>query len=179
MGNTSDALRLITDELNDIDGAIEFCKTHDDAELWEQLIDHSESRPAFVNVLLRNIGTHVDPRLLIQRIRNGLHVPGLRDSLVKILHDYRLQISLQEQSQKIFVSDCFGLHERLVRMHQRAVAVREDQVCGACHRRILGSVASIVVFFCRHAFHVDCLNVVDTCPICYASALHISNKNKT
>ena len=134
MGNTSDALRLITDELNDIDGAIEFCKTHDDAELWEQLIDHSESRPAFVNVLLRNIGTHVDPRLLIQRIRNGLHVPGLRDSLVKILHDYRLQISLQEQSQKIFVSDCFGLHERLVRMHQRAVAVREDQVRSASRK---------------------------------------------
>ena len=48
----------------------------------------------FINVLLRNIGTHVDPRLLIQKIEYGTEVPGLRDSLVKILHDYNLQVVL-------------------------------------------------------------------------------------
>ena len=48
----------------------------------------------FVNVLLRNIGTHVDPRLIIQRIEYGMEVAGLRDSLVKILHDYNLQVSI-------------------------------------------------------------------------------------
>ena len=115
----------------------------------------------FVNVLLRNIGTHVDPRLLIQRIGYGMQVPGLRDSLVKILHDYNLQISLQEESRKILVSDCFSLHQRLVHIHQRGVAVRggsyiscplvlfvgfivffiliDDQICGSCHRKIINS----------------------------------------
>lgn len=77
-----------------------------------------------MNVLLRNIGTHIDPRILIERIEYGTEIPGLRDSLVKILHDYNLQISLQEESRKILVSDCFGLHERLVRIHQRGIAIR-------------------------------------------------------
>ncbi len=36
------------------------------------------------------------------------------------------QISLQEESQKILVSDCFSLHERLVRIHQRGMAIRGD-----------------------------------------------------
>jgi len=56
----------------------------------------------FVNVLLRNIGTHVDPRLLIQRIEYGMQVPGLRDSLVKILHDYNLQVF---QCYKFFIKN--------------------------------------------------------------------------
>lgn len=47
----------------------------------------------FITVLLQNIGTHVDPIMLIQKIPNGMEIPGLRDSLVKILHDYTLQVS--------------------------------------------------------------------------------------
>lgn len=45
MGNTRDALRLIMGQLNDIDQAIEFCKTYDDPELWEQLIGYSLAKP--------------------------------------------------------------------------------------------------------------------------------------
>lgn len=45
MGNTRDALRLIMDQLNDINQAIEFCKTYDDPELWEQLIGYSLAKP--------------------------------------------------------------------------------------------------------------------------------------
>jgi len=165
MGNTCDALRLIMKQLNDIHQAIEFCKRYDDPELWEQLIGYSVAQPEFINVLLRNIGTHVDPRLLIQKIEYGTEVPGLRDSLVKILHDYNLQISLQEESQKILVSDCFSLHERLVRIHQRGIPIRDEQICGACHRRIIPAdsrqqITGMVAFFCRHAFHTDCLTTV-------------------
>ncbi len=47
---------------------------------------------AFITGLLQNIGTHVDPIILIQRIREGMEIPGLRDSLVKILQDYNLQV---------------------------------------------------------------------------------------
>lgn len=48
--------------------------------------------PAFITGLLNNIGTHVDPILLIYRIKEGMEIPNLRDSLVKILHDYNLQV---------------------------------------------------------------------------------------
>ena len=45
MGNTSDALKLITEQLKDIYQAIEFCKTYDEPELWDQLIGYSLTRP--------------------------------------------------------------------------------------------------------------------------------------
>lgn len=48
--------------------------------------------PAFITGLLNNIGTHVDPILLIHRIKEGMEIPNLRDSLVKILQDYNLQV---------------------------------------------------------------------------------------
>ena len=61
-------------------------------DLWHDLIDFSIDKPYFVHVLLHNIGTHVDPRILIERIENGREIPGLRDSLVQIMHDYQLQV---------------------------------------------------------------------------------------
>lgn len=49
--------------------------------------------PDFITGLLNNIGTHVDPIILIRRIRTGMEIPELRDSLVKILQDYNLQVN--------------------------------------------------------------------------------------
>ncbi|XP_041045619.1 vacuolar protein sorting-associated protein 41 homolog isoform X2 [Carcharodon carcharias] len=97
MGNSRRALQMITEELQDVDKAIEFAKEQDDAELWEDLISHSIDKPPFITGLLNNIGTHVDPILLIYRIKEGMEIPNLRDSLVKILQDYNLQ-TLQKHS---------------------------------------------------------------------------------
>lgn len=111
---------MIMEELQDVDKAIEFAKEQDDAELWEDLISYSIDKPrillswplflsfaclnmwrflslappAFITGLLNNIGTHVDPILLIHRIKEGMEIPNLRDSLVKILQDYNLQVWL-------------------------------------------------------------------------------------
>jgi hypothetical protein len=109
MGNTKQALHLITNELCDVDQAIEFCKEHNDHELWQDLINYSIDKPcmsvslyhlnstffsaAFITGLLHNIGTHVDPIILIQKIQEGMQIPGLRDSLVRILQDYNLQVT--------------------------------------------------------------------------------------
>ena len=60
-------------------------------------------------MLFLTLGTHVDPRILVERIENGREIPGLRDSLVQIMQDYRLQVNLQEGCNKILVSDCFTL----------------------------------------------------------------------
>ena len=120
--------------------------------------------PAFITGLLHNIGTHVDPIILIQKIREGLKIPGLRDSLVKILQDYNLQvvinlpkriivmvprkvfnncsflqISLREGCKKILVSDCFGLIEKLTRTQRRGVNVEEKQMCQACQDKLIVS----------------------------------------
>ena len=72
-------------------------------DLWHDLIDFSIDKPYFVHVLLHNIGTHVDPRILIERIEAGREIPGLRDSLVQIMHDYQLQVC------STIFSGCFDL----------------------------------------------------------------------
>lgn len=93
MSRLREALSLITSESYDIHKAVEFCKKYDDEDLWIDLIDFSIDKPFFVHVLLNNIGTHVDPTILIKRIENGREIPGLRDSLVQIMQDYRLQVT--------------------------------------------------------------------------------------
>lgn len=76
-------------------------------DLWRDLIEFSIDKPYFVHVLLHNIGTHVDPRILVEKIENGREIPGLRDSLVQIMHDYQLQvISSKKQRSSIFIF-CF------------------------------------------------------------------------
>ncbi|KAF4801471.1 Vacuolar protein sorting-associated protein 41 like protein [Turdus rufiventris] len=94
MGNSRSALKMIMEELHDVDKAIEFAKEQDDGELWEDLILYSIDKPPFITGLLNNIGTHVDPILLIHRIKEGMEIPNLRDSLVKILQDYNLQVDV-------------------------------------------------------------------------------------
>ncbi|KFM71721.1 Vacuolar protein sorting-associated protein 41-like protein, partial [Stegodyphus mimosarum] len=174
MGNTRQALQQITEQLQDIDQAIEFCKEHNDKELWEDLIQSSLDKPGFITVLLQNIGTHVDPIMLIQKIRNGMKIPGLRDSLVKILHDYTLQISLREGCKKILVSDCYALLEKLHKLQKRGILVNEDQACPLCERKLhcndSRSGGNIIIFNCRHAFHEDCVpfQKMETCSICSA-----------
>ncbi|XP_014884004.1 vacuolar protein sorting-associated protein 41 homolog isoform X1 [Poecilia latipinna] len=168
MGNCRRALQMIMEEQEDVDKAIEFAKEQDDAELWEDLISYSIDKPPFITGLLNNIGTHVDPILLIKRIKEGMEIPNLRDSLVKILHDYNLQILLREGCKKILVADSLSLLKKMHRTQMRGVRVDEGNICESCHSTILPSDMaqpfSVVVFHCRHMFHKECLPSSGTIP---------------
>uniref|UniRef100_A0A8C7KZR5 Vacuolar protein sorting-associated protein 41 homolog n=1 Tax=Oncorhynchus kisutch TaxID=8019 RepID=A0A8C7KZR5_ONCKI len=168
MGNCRRALQMIMEELEDVDKAIEFAKEQDDAELWEDLISYSIDKPPFITGLLNNIGTHVDPILLIHRIKEGMEIPNLRDSLVKILHDYNLQILLREGCEKILVADSLSLLQKMHRTQMRGVRVDEESICESCHASILPSDMaqnfSVAVFHCRHMFHKECLPSPGTIP---------------
>lgn len=172
MGNTKEALHQIMAKLGDVHQAIAFCKEHDDSELWADLIEYSLDKPPFITTLLHKIGAHVNPILLILRIPEGLDIPQLRDSLVKIMRDYNLQISLREGCKKILVSDCIGLLQKLHRQQSRGIAIAHDQLCHACNRRILSKdvrhMEDVVVFFCKHAFHSNCLPSLPMCSLCSA-----------
>jgi hypothetical protein len=63
--------------------------------------------------LLENVGAEIDPIRLIRRIKNGLEIPGLKPALIKILHDFNLQISLLEGCQAILHGDSADLAKRL------------------------------------------------------------------
>jgi len=166
MGNVLEALELITNDQLDIHAAVAFCKRHDDPELWSNLVESSLDKPYFVHVLLHNIGTHVDPRILISKIRPGQEIPGLRDSLVQIMTDYRLQVSLQEGCKRILAADCHQMLAKLVKMQAKGLSVSEDRTCAKCQTKIVGSDQDILVFGCGHVFLADCCpNAV--CSICH------------
>lgn len=175
IGDTREALELINRELGDVQQALAFCQEHDDPDLWRDLIEHSLRKPEVITFLLARIGCHVDPRVLVQRIGPGVRIPGLRQALVSMLRQGRLQANIQEGCQKLLVADYFGLHEKLVCTQKRGLSVGDELVCGACHRKLLGSVTPssvkpLVVYNCRHSFHEQCLPLGGDkllCAICH------------
>ena len=90
---------------------------HRDPELWEDLVTYSESKPAFIRVLLLNSGgaTGVDPVKLIRRIRNGLKIEGLQEALVKILSDFSVASSLLTGCRAVLEGDLVEARDELRR----------------------------------------------------------------
>lgn len=171
MGNTKEALQCMM-RLNNIESAIEFCKEQDDVELWNQMIALSIENPNFMRALLSNVGTHIpDPVSLISQIPNDSKIEGLKDALVKILEEYKIQISLEERSKRILVHDNFSLFSKLIAQRTKPLIVSENSICAACRRPILLSGLTshgIRLFNCKHSFHEDCLESA-SCVLCSSS----------
>lgn len=175
IGNTREALQIIIEQLGDIGQAINFCQEHNDRELWTDLIKQTVDKPQYVTLLLKRIGNCMDPRMLIENIKPGCQITDLKDSLAKMMGDYHLQLSVQEACKAITLRNYFDLHERLVRGQQHGVAVTDDFVCSVCDGRIivrdLANASDLVVYNCRHSFHIGCLPSADQnlkCAVCNA-----------
>lgn len=172
MGDTKGALKVIMEQLDNVQKAIDFCKEQNDKDLWDDLITFSIDKPGFITGLLQNIGTHVDPIILIQKIQKGMKIPKLRDSLVKILQDYQLQIALREGCSKILVKDTYGLLTKQIRNRQSGYFVDVSQTCVFCEEPLIENdqrrLRDLYVFYCHHSFHRDCVeaNSMDSCMIC-------------
>ncbi|KAI9486141.1 MAG: hypothetical protein EXX96DRAFT_471553 [Benjaminiella poitrasii] len=121
MGDNKRALMLIIERLNDVQRAIDFAKEQKDDDLWEDLLTYSMDKPNFIRGLLENVGTDIEPLRLIKRIPDDLEIPGLKDALLKILHDYNLQTSLHEGCEKILVSDSVFLADKMYKAHKRGI----------------------------------------------------------
>lgn len=149
MGNTLEALSIIVTKLEDIQMAIDFCKEHDDMDLWNELINQSLDRPEIMTKLLDGIAGFINPEILVNKIKMGQCIPGLKDSLVKMLCDLRLQVSIQDGCNNILVRDYYNLHDKLVRNQQKAIFVSYDHVCGMCRNDILIKGKSSIIQFSR------------------------------
>ncbi|CAB4404044.1 unnamed protein product [Rhizophagus irregularis] len=169
MGNNKEALMLIIGRLNDVQLAIDFAKEQDDDVLWEDLLTYSLDKPKFIIGLLENLGgANIDPIQLIKRIPDGMEIPGLKNALIKVLQDFNLQASLREGCQKILVSDSVAMANQLQKAQKRGIS-GDDLTCSICSNLITkdvaaDSVSSIIIFFCRHAFHETCLLTGDGLP---------------
>ncbi|KAH9076989.1 hypothetical protein EDB83DRAFT_2504290 [Lactarius deliciosus] len=164
MGDNKKALYLIIERLGDVNRAIDFAKDQNDDDLWEDLLKYSETRPPFIRGLLENVGAEIDPIRLIRRIKNGLEIPGLKPALIKILHDFNLQISLLEGCQAILHGDSSDLAKRLHRDQSSGFLITyvlsAKTLCPICDLPLQESPSTVVLLFlCRHAVHarhVDC-----------------------
>lgn len=96
--------------------------------------------PLFIKDLIDNIGLHVelvDPIVLIQRIDPDLNIPHLRDSLVGLLQEYRMQINIQESCKRILVPDTYSLLLKQKQIHTKGIQIDYDEKCGVCGLSIL------------------------------------------
>jgi len=174
MGNHKKALTLIIEKMGDIHMAIEFAKEENDEDLWDELITQSLNKPEFIKELLFNIGTYIDPKRLIKRIPPGLEIPKLRDALVKILHDFNLQVSLHEGCKTILDKDSVALIQKQFKSQTKGYSVIDSHTCQACHGHLVvedsREATNIVIFFCQHVYHDKCLqqdrHIEPYCLIC-------------
>ncbi|KAG6330412.1 hypothetical protein ID866_8678 [Astraeus odoratus] len=165
MGNNKKALNLIIERIGDVQQAIAFAKEQNDDDLWEDLLGYSETRPTFIRGLLENVGAEIDPIRLIRRIKNGLEIPGLKEALIKILHDFQLQISLLEGCQTIMNGDCSDLAKIRQKGQNSGFFLGEKATCPLCVeplRRLPQDL--LLLFLCRHLVHATCIDGVDDLP---------------
>lgn len=170
IGNTNEALQIIIEKLNDINQAINFCQEHNDKELWTDLIMHTVGKPEWVTLLLKRIGNYVDPRMLIENIQSGCEIKDLKESLAKMMCDYHLQMSVQEACKVITLRNYFDLHEKLIINQKKGISVTDEFLCSMCQGRIiirdLSNASDLIVYNCRHSFHIECLPDGVKCNYC-------------
>ncbi|KAG9317886.1 vacuolar protein sorting-associated protein 41 [Chiua virens] len=165
MGNNKKALTLIIERIGDVQQAIEFAKEQNDDDLWEDLLKYAETRPTFIRGLLENVGAEIDPIRLIRRIKNGLEIPGLKEALIKILHDFQLQISLLEGCQAILECDSTELARIRQRGQNSGFFLSAKALCLLCSEPLLRSPQDLLLLFlCRHVVHANCMDGVDDLP---------------
>lgn len=178
VGNTKRALELLITEIGNVDEAIEFCKEVDDLELWDELIHRSMGRPDFILGLLNNTGTHINPKLLIGKIPNGMRIPGLRGALVKILQDFNLQSELRRGCQTILCQDSVMLLRRLVKSMKQGMRVNPAGRCVLSNKQFSTEAKDdrLIAFRCGCTFMESALkakiaHTLDVtgdlyCPVC-------------
>ncbi|KAI0323327.1 vacuolar protein sorting-associated protein 41, partial [Cubamyces sp. BRFM 1775] len=166
MGNNKKALNPIIERLGDANRATDFAKEQHDDDLWEDLLRYSETRPgAYCRRSSANVGAEIDPIRLIRRIKNGLEIPGLKGALIKILHDFNLQVSLLEGCQTILNGDCADLVFKLHKNQTSGFFLGAKMPCPICNKPISQPPDGIVLLFlCRHVVYAHCVEHDDDLP---------------
>ncbi|GFZ48801.1 hypothetical protein JCM24511_06550 [Saitozyma sp. JCM 24511] len=162
MGNNKQALMLIIERLGDVQRAIDFAKEQADEDLWEDLLQYSETRPDFIRALLEHVGAEINPIRLIRRIRDGLEIPGLKPALVKILQASNLQVSLLEGCQAILNGDCALFAAALQAAQTGGAKASPTTTCMVCRLPLTSPPPNYdhptlsLLYLCKHPLHAIC-----------------------
>ncbi|KAJ1927354.1 Vacuolar protein sorting-associated protein 41 [Tieghemiomyces parasiticus] len=137
MGDSHRALQLILHRLHDVPQAIAFAREQNDPELWDELLSYARDQPEFVTGLLEHASSYVDPVKVLQSMVPGLQVPGLKRTVIQILHDLQLQVSLRRGCQIILNTDCVRFSDHLRRAQHLGIGVDRRALCLVCQEPIL------------------------------------------
>ncbi|KAL2014241.1 hypothetical protein VTN00DRAFT_1766 [Thermoascus crustaceus] len=121
MGQTKRALNLILSDLKDISQAISFCKSQDDPDLWEDLLNYSMDKPQYIHTLLTEAGMAIDPIKLVRRIPSGLEIQGLREGLARMIREHDIQASISQGAAKVMQSEVAVAMDTLRRGQRRGI----------------------------------------------------------
>jgi len=159
IGYLEEAIRLSVEKVGDVKEAISFVQKHNDSRLWDDLIQKSIGDPVFVSGLLDNLGTHINPLNLIEKIPTGMEIIGLRDRLVKIINDYLLHTSLSQGCNEVLKADVITLNKRMHTQSRRAIRIDPSTSSLISEQSIIGNAASrkrdVIAFFCNHTYFED------------------------
>ncbi|KAG1698919.1 hypothetical protein DVH05_014298 [Phytophthora capsici] len=162
MGQHKKALDLILTQRGDINQAIQFVQDHDEG-LWDYLIDLSLSSKDNVEELLKFASQHkIDPIKLIRKIPDDMKIENLKQKLIAIIANYRVQQNLCVGSRKVFDNDRVELLHRQVAAHKRGRRVAAKKACSICNELLRAPSSGMetvhaCVFECGHCYHLPCL----------------------
>ena len=97
------------------------------------------TNPQNIKSLLKTVGQYVDPLLIIERIPEGLEIPGLRDALQVVLRDSADRQAMWRSTERISSIDGMSLIQKLLKCRQRALFVGKGLVtkCSGCTQTLL------------------------------------------
>ena len=113
VGQNKRALKLVLEDLQDPDQAIEFAKQQNDQELWDDLLDYCLTRPLYLKTLLDKASGAVPPAQILARIPAKLAIPGLKDTLLRIFTDHEIVLALNQGILEIVNSEAQILASQL------------------------------------------------------------------
>jgi len=157
-GNHEEAINMMIEKVGDVKQAIDFVHKQNDPRLWDDLIQKSIKNPVFVSGLLDNLGTHINPLNLIEKIPEGMEIIGLRDRLVKIINDYLLHTSLSQGCSEVLKADVITLNKRMHAQSRRAIRIDSGTTSLLSSQPIIGSTSrkkAVIAFFCNHAYYEE------------------------
>ncbi|XP_068140419.1 vacuolar protein sorting-associated protein 41 homolog [Drosophila tropicalis] len=156
-----EALNIIMHSIKDIEMAIEFCKEHNDNDLWTVLIEESTKQPEIVTKVLDGIVDYVNPELVVSKIKLGQTIPHLRQSIIKMLWHYNIQEEILTNAHQIQLTDYFATHSQVVTLQRRGQQVSYDMSCPQCHKSVVIKdtvpLNALIAFKCGHIYHEICV----------------------
>lgn len=186
-GQSKKALRLIIEEQHDIRAAMAYVQRSGDETLWNDLLDYSFTRAEFIKILLEEIaidggdeGAGLNALDVVKRIPDGLEIEGLKDALVRLMHECRSQTQVAHAAEGVIKAEISDVMLRLRKEQESGLLLdtsverSEDiedfpigylpqrplsQACAECREPSFSvdTSESIVAFRCGHVFHLRCL----------------------